>query len=287
MEKKIRNKKILAVLLAAAGLLMSGYPFFSNYLYERAARAEIRYIREETQTMDKEKKQSYLLAARKYNEQLAHTGTELPDPFKTGENTVDDKMSYEDMLSFDSSGIMGFLEIPGIQVELPIYHGTSDTVLEKGVGHLQGSSFPVGGSSTHAVLTGHTGLNKARLFTDLTAMKKGDLFFVVVLDEMLAYRVDDIRICVPEDTKALRIAEGEDHVTLVTCTPYGVNDHRLLVRGTRTEYTADRMRQEKEKKRKGSLWMKVYKRALGMGAGMLVMLLLLLFFWRKARGGTR
>lgn len=274
-------KKIAAVLVVMAGIVLSMYPFLSNYLYERAAKAEIRYIKEETETIDDRKKQEYLLQAREYNGRLAETGAELLDPFGEGMNTADKGSSYEAILSFDDSGIMGFLEIPVIQVELPIYHGTSDTVLQKGVGHLEGSSVPVGGRSTHAVLTGHTGLNKARLFTDLTALKKGDMFFITVLNETLAYRVDEKQVCLPEDTKALNIIQGEDHVTLVTCTPYGINDHRLLVRGTRTEYTVGMMEKEKKKKGSDSLWMESYKKALCTGAGILLLLMFLIFLGRR------
>ena len=133
------------------------------------------------------------------------------------------------ILNIDGSLIMGYLKIPCISVNLPIYHGTSGTVLEHGIGHLAVSSFPIGGKDTHAVLTGHTGLSSAKIFTDLTEMKKGDFFFIHVLDKKLAYLVDQITVVEPQDTKELQIMEGKDHVTLVTCTPYGVNDKRLLV----------------------------------------------------------
>ena len=148
-------------------------------------------------------------------------------------------MVYNNILNLDQSGVMGYLEIPCISVDLPIYHGTDAEILERGVGHLAASSIPIGGKSTHSVLTGHTGLSSAKLFTDLTEMKKGDLFFINVLGQTLAYKVDQISVVRPKDTRKLRIVDGKDYVTLVTCTPYGVNSHRLLVRGTRVPYNGE------------------------------------------------
>ena len=159
----------------------------------------------------------------------------MTDPFKV--KRMDGEMvHYNRILNIDGSSIMGYLKIPCISINLPIYHGTSGTVLEHGIGHLAASSFPIGGKDTHAVLTGHTGLSSAKIFTDLTEMKNDDLFFIHVLDRTLAYKVDQISVVKPEDTEKLQIIDGKDYVTLVTCTPYGVNDHRLLVRGVRTKY---------------------------------------------------
>ena len=177
---------------------------------------------------------------------------------------------------------MGILEIPCIGAELPVYYGTSEDILQKGVGHLEGSSIPTGRKGTHAVLTGHTGLNKARLFTDLVMLQEGDLFFITMANETLAYRVDQILVCLPEDTKALRIVPGEEYVTLVTCTPYGINDHRLLVRGTRTEYEEEMVTQEKKKKQE-SLWMESYIKALKIGGSLLTLMFLLFFLQKKLR----
>ena len=131
---------------------------------------------------------------------------------------------------------MGYVEIPAIDVKLSIFHGTSDATLQKGIGHLEGSSLPIGGSGTHAILTGHTGLSKAKFFTDLVELKEGDRFYLRILDKTLAYLVDQIKVVEPENTKDLQSISGKDYVTLLTCTPYGVNSHRLLVRGVRTEY---------------------------------------------------
>lgn len=212
--------------------------------------------------MGQKEKQQVFLDAQKYNMDLSRSLVQLTDPFKL-KQSHGEKLNYQMILNLDGSGVMGYVRIPCISIELPIYHGTSAEVLEHGIGHLAASSFPIGGKSTHSVLTGHTGLSSARLFTDLTQMKKGDLFFIKVIDLELAYRVDQITVVRPEDTRKLQIIKGEDHVTLVTCTPYGVNDHRLLVRGVRTKYEkgSDSIQQEHRE----SQWMAVYKRAILIG----------------------
>ena len=143
---------------------------------------------------------------------------------------------YDEILAVNESGIMGQLEIPELDIRLPIYHGTDGSTLEKGVGHLLGSSFPVGGKGTHAVLTGHSGLSREKMLTDLEKMKVGDRFFLHVLDRTLAYEVQDIFTVLPDDTSHLSIQQDEDMCTLITCTPYGVNTHRLLVQGHRVSY---------------------------------------------------
>ena len=143
---------------------------------------------------------------------------------------------YKHQLNITDNGIMGYVEIPTIQVTLPIYHGTDDATLEKGVGHLLGSSLPVGGESTHTVLTAHSGMASQRMFSDLDLLKTGDVFYLDVLGERMAYQVDQIKTVLPYDTTYLGILGGEDHCTLVTCTPFGVNTHRLLVRGVRIPY---------------------------------------------------
>ena len=195
-------------------------------------------------------------------EELLSSSIQLTDPFKA-KKMDGETLFYNNILSLEGSGIMGYVKIPCISVDLPIYHGTSTEVLERGIGHLAASSFPIGGKSTHAVLTGHTGLSSAKLFTDLTEMKKGDLFFIHVLDKKLAYRVDQINVIRPENTRKLQIIDGKDYVTLLTCTPYGVNDHRLLVRGIRTEYHE---KEELTKERPHhSQWMEVYRRAILIG----------------------
>lgn len=283
--KRKAKDKIYALLCVAVGLLLCLYPLISNGINQRMAMADIRYINAQTDSLSSQEKQSCLAAAREYNRVLESGGVFLTEPFR--ETQASAAASYEELLCFDTSGIMGFLEIPCIEVKLPIFHGTQEAVLKKGVGHLKGSSLPVGGESTHAVLTGHTGEHTAKLFTDLVRMKKGDMFFVTILGEKMAYCVDEIRICLPEDTGKLRIESGEDQITLVTCTPYGVNDHRLLVRGTRTFCTEEDYSKEREKRLSDSLWLASYKKALLTGGTVTVLLLLAGKGLQRIRGAKR
>lgn len=256
------KQKVIPILIVIAGFLLLAYPFLSNYLFEKSAGSTVESYQEKTDMMDQKIKEKVLDEARGYNENLLRSSIQLTDPFKT-KKINGETVFYNNILNVDRSEIMGYVKIPCISVDLPIYHGTSAEVLERGIGHLAASSFPIGGESTHAVLTGHTGLSSAKLFTDLTEMKKGDLFFIHVLDKKLAYRVDRITVVKPEDTRNLQIIDGEDHVTLLTCTPYGVNDHRLLVRGKRTRYH-EKEEQTKERPHH-SQWMEVYKRAILIG----------------------
>ena len=264
------KQKIISILVILAGFFLLSYPFVSNYLFEKSAGSSVESYQKKANGMDQEIKQKAIAEARQYNIDLTKSEVHLTDPFKDKKSNGE-TLFYNKILNLDGSGIMGYIKIPRISVSLPIYHGTSTEVLEHGIGHLAASSFPVGGKSTHAVLTGHTGLNSAKLFTDLTEIKKGDLFFIHVLDQKLAYKVDQIEVVKPEDTRKLQIIDGEDHVTLLTCTPYGVNDHRLLVRGVRTVYHE---KEEQTKARKHhSQWMEVYKRAIL--AGLLIIFLLI------------
>lgn len=256
------KQKVIPILIVIAGFLLLAYPFLSNYLFEKSAGSTVESYQEKTDMMDQKIKEKALDEARGYNEDLLRSSIQLTDPFKK-KKINGETVFYNNILNVDRSEIMGYVKIPCISVDLPINHGTSAEVLERGIGHLAASSFPIGGKSTHAVLTGHTGLSSAKLFTDLTEMKKGDLFFIHVLDKKLAYRVDQITVVKPEDTRNLQIIDGEDHVTLLTCTPYGVNDHRLLVRGKRTTYH-EKEEQTKERPHH-SQWMEVYKRAILIG----------------------
>ena len=256
------KQKVIPILIVIAGFLLLAYPFLSNYLFEKSAGSTVESYQEKTDMMDQKIKEKVLDEARGYNENLLRSSIQLTDPFKT-KKINGETVFYNNILNVDRSEIMGYVKIPCISVDLPIYHGTSAEVLERGIGHLAASSFPIGGESTLAVLTGHTGLSSAKLFTDLTEMKKGDLFFIHVLDKKLAYRVDRITVVKPDDTRNLQIIDGEDHVTLLTCTPYGVNDHRLLVRGKRTRYH-EKEEQTKERPHH-SQWMEVYKQAILIG----------------------
>lgn len=222
-------KEVFAALMFATGLGIAAYPVISNYFYERNATQVVETYDDTVEEMGQEKIDAAKEAAKKYNEQLQ--SAIIRDEAGEGET---DGESYVDMLSVGES--IGYITIPKIQAELPIYSGSSTEVLQKGIGHLEQSSYPIGGEGTHSVLTGHRGLPDAELFTHLDKLEKGDCFYLHVLDEILAYRVDQIKVVEPNETGDLEIVPGKDYCTLVTCTPYSINTHRLLVRGERTEY---------------------------------------------------
>ncbi len=232
MKKRTYHDLIrIAVLIIAFSVLL--YPTISNYLYEKNSSRVISCYDAEGVKLTEEEKQKKLEDARKYNQELLGN-IELLDPFSPIKAEVD--QWYESLLNESGTGMMGYIRIPKMQVELPIYHGTSESVLQTGVGHFQGTSLPVGGDSSHAVLTGHRGLPSKKLFTDMDQMEKGDVFYVKILGETFAYEVDQIVTVLPTQTNELTIVQGQDYVTLVTCTPYAVNTHRLLVRGHRIPY---------------------------------------------------
>lgn len=267
------KQKIIPILIVLFGFALLSYPFISNYMFEKSVGSTIQSYKKQTKTYDQKQKEKAFQDAKEYNKDLTKSAVQLTDPFKA-KKSDGETMIYNNILNLDNSGVMGYLEIPCISVNLPIYHGTDAEILERGVGHLAASSIPVGGKSTHSVLTGHTGLSSAKLFTDLTEMKQGDLFFIYVLDQTLAYKVDQISVVKPEDTEKLQIIDGKDYVTLVTCTPYGINDHRLLVRGVRTKYV--KKQEETIKSRnKNSQWMSTYKKAILIGLSIIAILFLL------------
>lgn len=230
MKKTIRENRmtILLMLILFLGLGIALYPSFANWWNSYYASHAIASYVDDLSGMEEVSKEEILNNARAYNEKLTDiqktNGLYLPD---------DMTEEYDSMLNTSRTGIMGYIEIKKISVNLPIYHGTSDSTLTIAVGHLSGTSLPVGGESTHAVLSGHRGLPNAKLFTDLDKLVVGDTFMIYTLDETLTYEVDQIRIVLPDEVSELKIQEGEDLCTLVTCTPYAVNTHRLLVRGHR------------------------------------------------------
>jgi len=267
------RQKIIPILIVLFGFALLSYPFISNYMFEKSAGSTIESYKKQSKTYDQKQKEKALKEAKEYNQDLTRSAVQLTDPFKAKKS--DGKtIIYNNILNLDQSGVMGYLEIPCISVNLPIYHGTDAEILERGVGHLAASSLPIGGKSTHSILTGHTGLSSAKLFTDLTEMKKEDLFFIHVLDRTLAYKVDQISVVRPEDTRKLQIVKGKDYVTLVTCTPYGVNDHRLLVRGVRTKYVK-KQRSSIRPRNQDSQWMRTYKKAIAIGLMIVTALILL------------
>lgn len=219
---------ILLVLAFLIGLSLLLYPTLSDYWNSLHQSRAIAAYSEEVSKLDTDRYRGYLEAAEKYNQSLLGKANHfvLSD---------DQKAGYPELLSVSGTGVMGYIEIPSIGVSLPIYHGTDEEVLQIAVGHLEGSSLPVGGESTHCVVSGHRGLPSARLFTDLDKLAQGDIFLLRVLDEIMTYEVDQILVVEPQEIDALKIIEGRDLCTLVTCTPYGINSHRILVRGHRVE----------------------------------------------------
>lgn len=219
---------IILVLIFIIGLSLLLYPSFSDYWNSfHQSRAIASYAQTVT-TIDDDQYEKMWAQAQEYNTTLA----KKQNRWVLSEKEYEE---YESLLNIGGTGIIGYIEIPNIKVSLPIYHGVDEAVLQIAVGHIEGSSLPVGGEGTHCVISGHRGLPSAKLFTNLDEMEEGDLFMMRVLDETLTYEVDQIRIVEPEDLSALEIEEGKDLCTLVTCTPYGINSHRLLVRGHRVE----------------------------------------------------
>lgn len=243
MKKKAGNLVICIIFLAGLSLLL--YPFVSNqwnnYRQKQLLSGYEQVVSEKEAAegidYDAERKK-----AEDYNEALLPCV--LPDSFALAESSGVDPV-YMNTLNIAGDEMMGSVEIPKINIKIPIYHTTEEEVLNKGAGHLEGSSLPVGGANTHAVISAHRGLPSASLFTDLDQMKVGDHFLLHVLDETLCYEVDKISVVKPEDTSALAVEDGQDLVTLLTCTPYGVNTERLLVRGHRVPYVEEEVKEEK------------------------------------------
>ncbi len=227
--KKDRSTIVLIVVFFV-GLSVLLYPTVSDLVNQRNQTRAVAGYREMTESMTETDYDAYFAAAEDYNRRLAEAESPLED---SSEQTEDE--DYEQTLDISGTGIMGYVTIDKIGVQLPIYHGVSDQVLAIAAGHLPGSSLPVGGESTHAVISAHRGLPSAKLFTNLDQLQEGDTFTVTVLNRVLTYEVDQISIVLPENTENLAITKGQDYCTLLTCTPYGINTHRLLVRGHRIE----------------------------------------------------
>ena len=236
MKKKNNNwTTIVLVLLLLAGVSLLLYPSVSDYWNSMHQTRAIASYAETVSQLDTAQYDEMWKAAQDYNRSLAQRETAFA-------LTDEQKAAYESLLDVSGLGVMGYIEIPEIDCSLPIYHGTEESVLQVAVGHLEWSNLPVGGEGTHCVLSGHRGLPSAKLFTNLDKLAVGDTFLLRVLDEVLTYEVDQILIVEPEQVDALGIVPGEDYCTLVTCTPYGINTHRLLVRGHRVENTPEAAR---------------------------------------------
>ena len=266
--------RLIGLFIALSVLL---YPTISNYLYEKNSGRVITSYDEKAVQISESERKEMLEQARQYNEEL-QGNIELLDPFSPVKREVDKR--YQSLLNVDGNGMMGYIRIPKIQVELPIYHGTEEKVLQSGVGHFEGTSLRVGGVSTHTVLTGHRGLPSKLLFTDMDELTEGDIFYIKILGETLAYQIDQILTVEPEDTKALTIVPGMDYATLVTCTPYAVNTHRLLVRGVRIPYE-EAVRQVPDEKIIPTIPFQV--KILLLAIGVLILIFLCYRIWRRIK----
>lgn len=272
--------RIILIVGFCVGLIISLYPLISNIYSRRNQMDVINKYQEDIEKVDEQEMANELELANAYNRKLNQTIV-LTDPFDPSAIDMADD-AYYDILNYTDDGVMAYINIPKIDVNLPIYHGTDSEHMLKGVGHLVGTSFPVGGVDTHAVLSAHSGLSTAELFTNLADLKKGDLFYIHVLDDVLAYEVDKINVVKPDETNDLKIVPGQDYVTLVTCTPYGINSHRLLVRGHRVEYNPDLEKQE-SKKANNDVWFKEYIKSIVSGIGIIVLIIIFIVVLKRVK----
>ena len=235
IKKRVKRRLPLAVmfLILVVGLAVLLYPTASNLISQYTAHTEIYTYNTAVNKLDTTEIDNLYKQAVDYNRALAE-----------GNSEVLSAVSYEKLLSVTDA--IGYVDIPKLSIYLPIYHGTEEEALKNGVGHMSGTSLPVGGTDTHSILAAHTGLPTAELFTSIDRLVTGDVFYIHVLGEILAYKVDQIKVVLPEELDDIQIVSGEDYVTLLTCTPYGINDHRLLVRGTRIPFTESDDEQSEE-----------------------------------------
>ena len=232
MKKIVKVFRGVGYLIAFSLIL---YPVVSNYVNQLHSTTIATDYEQEVSHLSENLENEMIEQAREYNKSLIGISSFI-DPFSDTEGIQTEDDVYNNLLKIEDTGMMGYIDIPKLDIVLPVYHGISEKVLQSGVGHLPNTSLPVGGESSHAVLSGHRGLANAKIFTDLNKMEVGDVFYIKVLHHTFAYQVDQILTVLPSETDALQIEKGKDYVTLVTCTPYAVNTHRLLVRGTRIPY---------------------------------------------------
>lgn len=260
--KKAKIELLVGVILFLTATGITLYPLLATR-YHAAHQSKIQQEYQQiVEQQDNTEKEKALELAKQYNETLQ------PGAAKSfsQDSLLWASEDYVNQLDITGTGIMGYIQIPSIGVNLPIFHGTSDAVLSKGVGHLLGSSLPVGGLGTHTVLTGHSGMASQKMFTDLEQLKMGDVFYLDVLGERLTYQVEDTHVVLPYDTSQLEIVPGEDYCTLVTCTPYGVNTHRLLVRGSRIA-TEEKTEEVVKVEPHESTWEREYRKGICIAIG--------------------
>lgn len=276
------KKALIIIIIALLGVGLCAYPVLSNYITEKnSSYAADAYAEKISELKEEELKKAWE-EAEEYNQNLE--GNPVHDPYLEGTGMVMSDNYYE-VLNIDES--MGYITIPKIDVKLPIFHGTAEETLAKGVGHLEGSSMPIGGNSSHSVLTGHTGLTTAKMFTDLTELTEGDLFFIHVLNQTLAYQVDRIKVTEPNSTQDLARVPGEDYSTLITCTPYGVNSHRLLVRGTRVPYTEELEQQAEDSAAGLTSEQRMLIIAIAVSSAVMTGLIIIAAVWTRRRNKRR
>lgn len=276
MKRKITN--IIIVLVAFASLALLIYPHLEHWLSTHNQSYVVQNYEKNMYSTDQKIIDEKFAQAEEYNQSLGNRT--IVDPFAQGDMESSDV--YRQLLTVDDSEIMGHIKIPKIRVDLPIYHGTSDTALQNGVGHMEGTSLPIGGPGTHSVLTGHTGLSHAKMFTDLTELDIGDEFYIYVLDRVLAYRIVRLDIILPSDTDLLTAEPSADYATLVTCTPYGVNSHRLLVRGERADYSPEEIAQRIDDTA-AAISMETYLLIAGLALPVATSIILFIFFRIRRR----
>ncbi len=263
------KRKLFSKVLFLIGISILFYPSFSDWWNSSRQSGVISRYEKQTVSLKEELENEILKQAEEYNKKIEEQGL--------FEEIKEEKINYSRLLSVNKDGMMGYIEIPMIQCRIPIYHGTEESVLQIGAGHMEGSSLPVGGEGTHCVLSGHRGLPSARLFTGLDRLKKGDLFCLIVLKNKLYYEVEQIRTVLPNETNQIRIESGRDLCTLVTCTPYGVNTHRLLITGRRTVIQEKEWEERTETGMKEEIQTKVFT-----FAKWFAVCLLIILFWQSS-----
>lgn len=295
-QKKPKKKKkgkaktviliIVGVLLFLAAIFTFLYPLISNYLNQQSKTEVISEYSEQVEAIEDNSRTEMLAEAKEYNATLV-PGSNTEEEYFTEEMLKAAAESYYQLLNVTTTGMMGYIEIPEIDIYLPMFHGTSEEVLEFGIGHILGTSLPVGGESVHTVLSGHSGLAQDRMFSDLEQMEIGDVFYLHVLDETLAYQVCEITVVLPEDVSLLSVEKGRDLCTLVTCTPFGVNTHRLLVTGERIpfEKAEEVVLEAKEDEAIISVntWGQEYLKGVLIGIGVIVAFILIVLIVNKTK----
>ena len=271
-----KRRLFISILLIIVGIVMTFYSFIVNSINDRHNSTILNSYDKKVEEMEQSDIDKLIAKAQSYNESLVKTDVVITDPFDPDNSHRFLLKKYESMLNVGND-LLCYVEIPCINVYLPVYHGTSDEVLKKGAGHIEGTSIPIGGTSTHSVIAAHSGLSTARMFSDLEKVTYGDVFYIHYLGKTISYKVDKITVVEPDDTSQLYIEKGKDYSTLLTCTPYGINDHRLCVRGVRKELKESKSEPVKKKE---SVWLGEYKKALKIGLSVIGILVLMLVIKR-------